>query len=55
MSGQQERIPTGAWREVYSICHARIKVRSTETKYHTTATHSGLRWRNKHDKQRHYV
>ena len=26
MSGQQERIPTGEWRKVYSICYASIKV-----------------------------
>ena len=26
MSGQQERIPTGEWRKVYSICHASVKV-----------------------------
>ena len=47
MSGQQERIPTREWRKVYSIYHARIKARPTQTEYHTTATHSGLRWRNK--------
>ena len=50
MPGQQERIPTGEWGKVYSICHARIKASPTQTEYHTTATHSGLRWRNK---QRH--
>ena len=30
MSGQQERIPTGEWRKVYSIYHARIKARPTQ-------------------------
>ena len=26
MSGQQEIIPTGKWRKVYSFCHASINV-----------------------------
>ena len=46
MSGQQERIPTGEWRKVYSICHASIKVSLGLHKMNITLLHSGLRWRN---------
>ena len=38
MSGQQERIPAGKWRKVYSIYYTSVKVIQAE--YHTMATHT---------------